>query len=320
MFRFGWMGLWLAALVLWTGLGAGEAWGEFSLRVAGEQVTVVEDGKPVFVLHGDMVAAPEGVPANFRRTAYLHPLYGLDGEVLTEDFPVDHRHHRGVFWAWPQGMAGKRAMDVWTLKDARQVFDGWVAREVRDGVAHVVMRNMWVFDDAPAEPVLRETVSIAVHPATAVGRALDFTIELNNVSGQDFSLLGAKDKGYGGFCVRPPAARKPMTFTTATGLLTEDALRAATPWADVSFAVAAGDSAKSGVAIFQHPGNPAYPHDGWLMRHYSFLGAAWPHETPHVIAHGATLTLRYRLYLHRGDAAAGQVAAAFAAYVAEVGR
>jgi AcrR family transcriptional regulator len=40
------------------------------------------------------------VPEKFRRSCYIHPLYGLDGEVMTEDFPVDHRHHRGVFWAW----------------------------------------------------------------------------------------------------------------------------------------------------------------------------------------------------------------------------
>lgn len=313
--RVGWTGLRVGALVLLAGLGAGEAWGEFTLRMAGEELTVVEDGKPVLVLHGDMVAAPAGVAEHYRRSAYIHPLYGLDGEVLTEDFPGDHYHHRGVFWAWPQGLAGKRLMDVWTLKDARQVFDSWDEREVRDGAAHVTLRSKWVFDDASTEPVLRETVSIVVHPATETGRPIDFTLRLDNVSGQAFTLLGAKDKGYGGFCVRPPAARKPMTFTTSTGVLSEDALRAATPWADVSFAREDAE-AKSGMAIFQHPGNPGYPHDGWLMRHYAFLGVAWPHEAPHTIEHGDSLTLRYRLYVHRGDAAAGQVAEAFARYVA----
>jgi hypothetical protein len=32
------------------------------------------------------------------RCHYIHSLYGLDGEVLTEDFTADHPHHRGIFW------------------------------------------------------------------------------------------------------------------------------------------------------------------------------------------------------------------------------
>lgn len=33
------------------------------------------------------------------RANYVHPLYDLDGHVLTEDFPKDHLHQRGIFWA-----------------------------------------------------------------------------------------------------------------------------------------------------------------------------------------------------------------------------
>lgn len=41
----------------------------------------------------------------FARANYVHPLFGLDGSILTEDFPADHPHHRGVFWAWQQEYA-----------------------------------------------------------------------------------------------------------------------------------------------------------------------------------------------------------------------
>ena len=33
-----------------------------------------------------------------------------DGQVLTEDFPADHLHHRGIFWAWHQVYVGEKAM------------------------------------------------------------------------------------------------------------------------------------------------------------------------------------------------------------------
>ena len=38
----------------------------------------------------------------WHRSNYIHPLVNLKGEVVTEDFPEDHPHHRGIFWAWHQ--------------------------------------------------------------------------------------------------------------------------------------------------------------------------------------------------------------------------
>ena len=59
-------------------------------------VGVFEGGKPVFVYnHG--VMHREGVPLDRARSTYIHPLYGLDGEVLTDDFPKDHYHNRARF-------------------------------------------------------------------------------------------------------------------------------------------------------------------------------------------------------------------------------
>ena len=37
------------------------------------------------------------------RSNYIHPLYGVEGEMLTRDWPDGaHPHHRGIFWAWPE--------------------------------------------------------------------------------------------------------------------------------------------------------------------------------------------------------------------------
>ena len=40
----------------------------------------------------------KSMDGKYMRANYIHPLYGLDGEILSEDFPADHPHHRGVFW------------------------------------------------------------------------------------------------------------------------------------------------------------------------------------------------------------------------------
>ena len=62
----------------------------------------------VLFYQAERKALPDGGAA---RSNYFHPLYDLDGQVLTEDFPKDHIHHRGIFWAWHQvRINGKRAL------------------------------------------------------------------------------------------------------------------------------------------------------------------------------------------------------------------
>ncbi len=288
----------------------------FTLDDSGKALTLLENGKPVFVYHYALVEAPQGVPEKFRRAGYLHPLYGLDGEIMTQDFPADHRHHRGVFWAWPNSTLGDKTIDVWALEGVRQVHEKWLAKEAGDAKAEIAVQNAWVFDEAPNDPKIRETVRITALPASETARAIDFDITVENVSKEVFILAGAKtaNKGYGGFCFRPDATRLPMHFTDARGAQSEDQLRAETPWADVSFPMVKGDAKQSGVAIFQHPANPGYPHPGWIMRHYGFLGASWPHTEPHTLNPGESFHLRYRLLVHRGSAEEAKVKDAFQAY------
>ncbi len=139
-----------------------------------------------------------------------------------------------------------------------------------------------------------------------------------NVADEVFTLRGSQtdNKGYGGFCLRPDAMRRPLQFTSVLGKTSEDddELELATPWVDVSCAVEAGGDTLSGAAVFQHPGNPGFPHPGWILRHYGFLGQSWPHVKAHVMPPGDSVTLRYRLFVHRGDAQAANVAAAFEQY------
>lgn len=71
-----------------------------------ESLALFEGDRPVFVYNHGMIHQP-GVPADRARSTYVHPLYGLDGEVLTDDFPADHTHHRGLFWAWPHVRVGE---------------------------------------------------------------------------------------------------------------------------------------------------------------------------------------------------------------------
>lgn len=293
-------------------LCAAAASAEFTFDDQNGTLKLLENGKPVLDYRYETVKPPLGVPAHFARACYIHPLYDLNGKIITQDFPIDHFHHRGVFWAWPECKAAGRPMDVWSLTDVHQHHEEWLTREAGKDKAVVAVRNRWAFDDAPDKAIVREEVRFTVQPADEVGRSVDFDIKISNVSDGPVTFLGAKDKGYGGFCFRPDASKRPLVFTTAQGVSPEDALRFDTPWADVSWK---SDGADTGVAIFEHSSNPGYPFPGWIFRHYGFLGASWPHEQEHLVKPGESFQLRYRLYIHNGDAEKGQVARHFADFL-----
>lgn len=288
--------------------------GGFAVSTDGANVTITENGSPVLVYRHGPVDPPEGVDARYRRAGYIHPLYSVDGDVLTQDFPSDHYHHRGVFWTWPECTVGDRRIDVWALDGARpQPQNVEIVRVDAQG-AELVFDAYWAFDDSPTVPQVGERVAITVHPAQGGNRSIDFHITMSNPTQETVTFLGAANKGYGGLCFRPDSARKPMHFTADSGPVEEDQLSFDTPWADVSFRLDPEAPPQAGVAVFQHPANPGYPHPGWIFRHYSFLGASWPHEETHALAPGESFELRYRMFVHRGSAGEANVAEAFAAY------
>ena len=307
------MGKSLCTVVLvCLGLGASA---EFSLKDDNAHLALLENGKPVLVYNYARVAPPGKVPEHFGRACYIHPLYGLDGDVLTEDFPVDHYHHRGVFWAWPECKVGERRLNVWEMPDAHQHHEKWLVREAGADKAEIGMQDFWSFDDAPDKPMVREEIRFTVLPANDKGRTIDFYLKLTNVSTETVTFLGAKGKGYGGLCVRPDAGRLPFTFTTASGVCKDDALSFDTAWADVTSKVKP-DGVTSGIAIFEHPKNPGYPFPGWIFRHYGFLGASWPHEKEHALKPSEFFELRYRLFIHRGAAEDANIKQRFEEYTA----
>jgi hypothetical protein len=299
--------------------GGASAWADFALHDNGAgRLTILEDGDPVLVYNYGRVDPPadsKADPERYWRESYIHPLYGMNGEVITQDFPSDHYHHRGVFWTWPEVTVGDRRMDIWAIDGARQLFAEWITKKADGEHAVVGVRNHWKFDDDP-EPKMREEIVFTVHPASESGRAIDFELRFTNVCGETITLLGAANKGYGGLCFRPHADNKPMHFTAADGPVERDKLAYDTPWADVSWA-SAESGEEAGLAILQHPANPGYPHPGWIFRHYSFLGVSWPHEESHAIAPGEGIVLRYRMYIHEGDADAAQIGLIAKQYAAQ---
>ena len=164
-----------------------------------------------------------------------------------------------------------------------------------------------------------ERVTLTVRPATASGRVIDIEIVLRPVGGP-MTLGGAPadNKGYSGLAFRGLAAAedgaavfKGGTMTTDEGPLGADSTGRAFRWADIS------SPAAGGVAVFVSPDHPGFPLP-WLVRnsYAGILNPCWPGLDRAVLPAGAPISLRYRIYVHLGDAKAGRVGEAYAAYAA----
>ena len=134
---------------------------EFRLRdIDGKSVEVLEGARPVFVYnYGTMLK--DGVPADRARCCYVHPAYAPNGVAVTDDFPKDHYHHRGISWMWPKW--GRR-LYVRSLDHQRSSRD---VREVdpegsRSGPGSARLSPT---GGMSATGVVEEQVEIVAHPA-----------------------------------------------------------------------------------------------------------------------------------------------------------
>jgi Family of unknown function (DUF6807) len=260
------------------------------------------EGKHPVLVYNFGVISRTNVPADRARSSYVHPLYGLDGEVLTDDFPKDHYHHRGLWWAWPHVSIGDEAYDLWMLKGIHDQFDHWLVRKAGQSAAILGVENGWFVGD---RKVVKEQVWFRVLPTTAEGRAIDVELTLTPLE-DPLTLRGAEGKSYGGLTLRFAPRRGETIITTPEGRTNKDLLITRLPWADLSGQFAGGP-APSGAAIFIAPTHPDYPPE-WLTRHYGVLCVGWPGVKGQTFPPGKPIRCRYRVWIHRGepDAAAMQ--------------
>ncbi len=194
---------------------------------------LTEQKKPVLVYNHGMIT-DEKVPAKDTRRSracYIHPLWGLNGEVLTDDFPKDHYHHHGVFWAWPHVEIGDEKLDLWEYKDIQQQFVRWLGRDTGPLAAALGVENGWFVGD---RKVMIERVWIQAAKATSTARILDLDFTSIPVD-RPITLRGAEDKSYGGLTVRFAVKNeKDSTITMPAGAAAKDLPDTPLPWADLT--------------------------------------------------------------------------------------
>ena len=244
---------------------------------------------------------------NYQRPDYVHPLYSLDGEIITEDYPEDHLHHHGIFWAWHQLYIGdKRIGDGWENKDfdwkVLSVKEEEIAGPAKRLVATVHWTSpLWVDKSGSKIPFVTETTRITVHPSKKEYRLIDFEIAMQALE-PEVTIGGSEDpKGYGGFS---PRIRLPedIRFSDLNGEITPETNPVTgMGWLDISGSL--GRNGKlAGISILSHSDNPGYPNPWILRSRRSMQNAVYPFPgaTPVALSENEPTILQYRLVIHNG--------------------
>lgn len=249
---------------------------------------------------------PKSLDGKYSRSNYLHPVYGLDGEILTEDFPADHFHHRGIFWTWHQ---------LW--RDSLRLGDPWMCENFSQEVTNVRFSKglhssgilavevlwkspMWLKHGVQS-PVISENTKITIFPVVNDCRRIDFRIELKAME-NGIRIGGSQDeKGYSGFSVRMTMVPG-MKFTSAgTDVIPQNLSLAAGPEMDISGPVGAAGKL-AGIMMVCHPSNPDFPQKWIIRKEKSMQNCAWPGSITVGIKVSKPLILKYSVIIHRGDA------------------
>jgi hypothetical protein len=271
--------------------------------------TITDNDRPVLRYNFGTVPAPKGTEPVYARGDYISPLYGPSGEVLTDDFPKDHPHHRGVWWSWPVTRWNSEVRDIWAVVGAwsRPV----AIRRAEGGPACAILEaeNVWKWGDK--DPIVKEEVLIRAYKQETTGRFIDIDVRLTGLV-DGVAIGGRPHGGYGGFAFRAA----PTNQQQIVRHVDPPEAKPRRSWLDYS-GLFSGAKEVVGVTILEHPTNPGYPSELQAYASINCVMPAFPGEREVPIPKGQTLTLKHRLWIHPGRADEKTLADIWSAYAKE---
>ncbi len=244
------------------------------------------------------------------------PIIGPTGKAMTRAYPIgprdkseatDHPHHRSL-WFTHGDVNGH---DFWTepaqSHEKNEIKHREFVTTESGPVGKIVTRNDWISNGKK----ICEDQRTLVFGQNEFGRYIDFTITITASEG-DVTFGDTKE---GTFAVRAAAPltvsqNKHAQLVNSRGMKNAKAWGMFAEWIDDSGIL---EDEGAGIAMFNHPDNFRHP-TRWHIRTYGLLAAnpfgehefppdkSQPKQGAKTIPKGESLTLRYRVLLHEGDA------------------
>ncbi len=279
---------------------------ESGLRESEGKLSLMNGPEEILTYHTASSRPPAGIAAHYARSGHIHPLRTPSGKTVTAEFPADHAHQHGVFFAWVQTQFAGHEVDFWNQgKRIGNVRHRRVI-ESRSGPVYAGFVTELEHLDLTAgeKVVLIETCRVM---AMKVEDTYLVDIESTQTAATEEPLKIQKYH-YGGFGWRGPSEwLLPKEKSEATGcefLTSEghDRVRGnhtRPQWVSVTGQVS-GELCT--VAIFGHPANVLHPQPVRLHSDKPYFCFAPCVLGDFEITQAQPLTSRYRIITHDGPA------------------
>ena len=265
-------------------------------------VRLKKNGHPILQYNQAHVTPPAGIKSVFSRSGYIHPVYSPDGLQVTEDFPDNHRHHKGVWLPWTQTEYKGQVIDFWNLdkEEGTVQFSGFNTMYSGSVFVGFSANHEHVrFAGNHAEPVLLETWDVR---AWNTGEAYHmWDLHSYQFTASDSSLKLLKYR-YGGLGFRGSRywSDDNHIILTSEGHTKENGNGQRARWVAQSGEIVTGQSAT--VVIMSHPENYSHPEPIRIWESGgSFFNYAPVQLGERVLKPGKTYPFRYRFIVHDGD-------------------
>ncbi len=266
----------------------------------GDQLVIRVDGAPVLTYHQATVPAPEGLDPVFAKSGYIHPLQTPGGQTVTDDFPDDHPHQHGFFFAWVHTTFAGRRVDFWNQARRQGTVEHLETRAAVSGPVfgqfEVLLRHSDLNAPGGPAPVLEESWVIRVY-AIESPFLFDLRSEQRLVADRP---LRVNEYHYGGMGLRGARAwfRHPENdFLTNLGKTRDDGNHSRAHWV---ISHGPGDEEPAAVISLGHPGNLRAPQPVRLHPVVPYFCFAPMVLGPFEIAADQPLVSRYRFATHDG--------------------
>ena len=228
------------------------------------------------------------------RCDYIHPLYGLNGEMLTRDWPDGgHPHHRGIFWAWPEVEYSGQRGDIYALQRVFAHPTGNIEYESGPVYAEVRAENLWLWEDTIS--IVKEHAIITAYRSTINSRIIDLTISLKALK-DSVTIATRFTNSYGGLNIRMQTPEE-QDISYFTDKPNANPVRA---WSEFN-GIFEGSGSKSGLTVIQHSKNPEYPGVWAEYPNLAWVQPTFPTpDSRYLLSKQNPLILRYRLIIHNG--------------------
>lgn len=285
---------------------------DFTVEKSDEGLVIKQDGKLVTKYIAKSGAKP-----------ILWPIVGPTGKELTRGWPMrdaasfekqDHPHHRSLWFTH----GSVNGIDFWSEsgKNGTIVHKEFLKHDGGE-TAIVIATSEWLAPDGKKVCEDERTVRVG---ASGDKRYIDFDVTVKATEGP----VTFEETKEGSFGVRVHEtmkvdAKQGGKLVNSEGQTNGDAWSKPAAWVDYYGPV---DGETLGIAIFNHPTSFRYP-TTWHVRTYGLFAAnpfggkdfkAADKYGSHTIEKGGSMTLRYRVLLHKGTTEDAKIKEAFAEY------